>query len=141
MRGKDKWIAGLTASFFLLSALTGPALAQQKSEPKAEPKPKVERKAEPKTGKEKFGKGEIKIAEDLVEKARQKGNTTVTVDQLLAMRKTGKGWGQIAQELGVKMGPQGKGDQEKPGKKAKAKAKKEKEEKKEKREKGEKKEK
>lgn len=90
MRGKDKWIAGLTASFFLLSALTGPALAQQKSEPKAEPKPKVERKAEPKTGKEKFGKGEIKIAEDLAQKS---GKTT---DEILEMRKTGKGWGQIA---------------------------------------------
>jgi len=154
MPGKGKWFAGPVAIFVLLSWLTGPAAAQQKAEPKAgekveqkagekvekkaEPKPKAEQKAEPKTGKEKFGKGEIKIAEDLVEKARRKGNTTVTVDQLLEMRKAGKGWGQIAKELGVEMG---KGGQEKPGKKARAEKRAEKEEKKEKPEKGEKKEK
>lgn len=152
MRQTSKWVTMLVAIFVLLSSLVGPAAAQQTTEQKAAPAPKTEqkavekaeKKAEPKpkaekagqdTGKKKFGKGEIKIAEDLAQKS---GKTT---DEILEMRKTGKGWGQIAQELGVKMGPQGKGDQEKPGKKAKAKAKKEKEEKKEKREKGEKKEK
>ncbi|MBI4561267.1 MAG: hypothetical protein HY724_04415, partial [Candidatus Rokubacteria bacterium] len=38
-------------------------------------------------------------AEDL---AKQSGKS---VDEILAMRKGGKGWGQIAQELGVKLGP------------------------------------
>lgn len=116
MRGTGKWLAGLMAGCFLLSALTGLAPAQPKGGQRVEPKPRVDGKAEPKVGKEKFGKGEKEIAEDL---AKQSGKS---VDAILAMRKAGKGWGQIAQELGVKLGPavrNGKGDQEKPGKEAK----------------------
>jgi len=112
-----KSLTGLAAAFVVLSLLTGLAPAQQKSEPKGGSKPKAEQKAESKTGKEKFGKGELKIAEDL---AKQSGKS---VDEILAMRKAGKGWGQIAQDLGVKLGPavrNGKGDQDKPGKEGKA---------------------
>lgn len=103
-----KSLTGLAAAFVGLSLLTGLALAQQKTEPKGGSKPKAEQKAESKTGKEKLGQGEMEIAEDL---AKQSGKS---VDEILAMRKAGKGWGQIAQDLGVKLGAavrDGKGEQ------------------------------
>ncbi len=124
MRRRSKAFVGGVAICVLLSASAGPAAAQQKTEQKAAPK--AEQKAEPKSKKETLGKGEKAIAEDL---AKQSGKS---VDEILAMRKAGKGWGQIAQELGVKLGPavrNGKGDQGKPAKEAKSAGKKEKPEK------------
>lgn len=114
MRTTGKRVTAVAAAFVVLGSLTGSVMAQPKTEPKAEQK--LEQKAGPKAKKEKFGKGEMEIAEDL---ATQSGKS---MDEILAMRKAGKGWGQIARELDVKLGPtvrNGKRDEDKPGKKAK----------------------
>lgn len=114
MRTMGKRATAVGAAFVVLGLLTGSVMAQPKAEPKAEQK--LEQKAGPKAKKEKFGKGEMEIAEDL---AKQSGKS---VDEILAMRKAGKGWGQIAHELGVKLGPtvrNDKADGDKPGTEAK----------------------
>jgi len=46
----------------------------------------------------KLGKGEMAIAQDL---ARRSGKS---LDEIVAMRKTGLGWGQIAHKLGLQLG-------------------------------------
>lgn len=85
MRGKMGIVVVITAICVVLGMLAGAAAAPQKG--KAASK------------KENFGKGEVEIAEDL---AKKSGKTT---DEIMTMRKSGKGWGEIAKELGVKVGP------------------------------------
>ncbi len=46
----------------------------------------------------KLGKGEMAIAQDL---AKRSGKS---LDEIVAMRKTGLGWGQIAHKLGLQLG-------------------------------------
>lgn len=98
----------LATCLALLTSMAVPVLAQPPAEQKAKPEEATKKKEE-KKGKEKFGKGELEIVEDL---AKASGKS---VDEILAMRKSGKGWGQIAHELGVKLGP-AVSDKEKPEK-------------------------
>lgn len=71
------------------------AAEEKKEEGKAEKKGKKEK------SKEKLGKGEMAIAEDLAKKSGK------SVDEIVAMRKSGLGWGQIAHKLGVQPGSAG----------------------------------
>lgn len=85
MHGKSKRFQALIVTCAALSLLAGAGAALARGGPRFR--------------EERPERGEMRIAEDL---ARESGTS---VHEILRMRRRGEGWGEIARDLGVRLGP------------------------------------